>query len=77
MALTTVILAGLMVIQAIGPAVLDNRPIVDGTGESSVEVTSVRGFLALEELGTETTQRAELSNIFLNPNGSGSGAVPK
>jgi hypothetical protein len=77
MALTTVTLAGLMVIQAVGPAVLDNRPVVDDVGESSVEIASVRGFLALEELSTETNPRAELSNIFLTPNGEGSSAVAK
>jgi hypothetical protein len=77
MALTTVTLAGLMVIQAAEPATLDNRPAVDDAGERSVEVASVRGFLALEEPRSETTLRAESSNIFLYLDGDGSNVVPK
>jgi len=50
MALSTVTLAGLMVIQAVGPAAINNHPVIDSAVERSAEVISGEDFLALEEL---------------------------
>ncbi|HEY43814.1 MAG TPA: hypothetical protein G4O11_07515 [Anaerolineae bacterium] len=66
MALMTVTLASLMVIQAVGPAAFDNRPVVDDAVERSVEVMS----------GEELLQ-AELSYSDISSDGGGSNAVPK
>jgi hypothetical protein len=74
MALSTVTLAGLMVIQAVGPAAFDNRPDVDSAAEGSAEVIGGEDFLALEELSTDELLQVELSKTDIS---SGSSAVPK
>ena len=74
MALSTVTLAGLMVIQATGPAAFDTRPIDDESVGRSAEVISSEDFLALEELSAEELLRLELSNSTIS---SGSSALPK
>ncbi|HEY46969.1 MAG: hypothetical protein AMJ88_02895 [Anaerolineae bacterium SM23_ 63] len=74
MALSTVTLAGLMVIQAIGPAAIDTRPIDDGSVEHSAELLSGEDFLALEELSVDELLQFELGNTAIS---SGSSALPK
>jgi hypothetical protein len=77
MALSTVTLAGLMVIQAIGPAVIDTRPIDDGLAERSAEVISGEDFLTIEELSADELLQLELSNPTISSDGDGSSALPK
>ncbi len=77
MALSTVTLAGLMVIQAIGPAAIDTRPVDDGSAERSAEVISGDGFLSLEELSVDEPFQYELSNTTISSDGGGTNALPK
>jgi hypothetical protein len=77
MALSTVTLAGLMVIQAIGPAVIDTRPIEDGLVERSAEVISNEDFLNIEELSADELLQLELSNTAISSDGGRSSALPK
>jgi hypothetical protein len=74
MALSTVTLAGLMVIQAVGPAAIDNRPVIDSAVERSAEVIVGEDLLALEELNADEILRFELSNSVIS---SGSSELPK
>jgi hypothetical protein len=77
MALMTVTLASMMVIQAIGPSAFDRRTVVDDTAERSVEVVSGEELLPLEGISVEEFLRAELSYSDISSDGGGSNAVPK
>lgn len=77
MALSTVTLAGLMVIQAVGPAAFDNRPITDSAGERSAEVIGGEDFLALEELSADELLQIKLNKTDISSDGGGSSALPK
>lgn len=77
MALSTVTLAGLMVIQAVGPASFDNRPVIDGAAERSAEVIGGEDILALEELSADEILQVELSKTDISSDGGGSSSVPK
>ena len=74
MALSTVTLAGLMVIQAVGPAAIDNRPVIDSAVERSAEVIEGEDLLAVEELNADEILRIELSNSDIS---FGTSALPK
>lgn len=74
MALSTVTLAGLMVIQAVGPAAIDNHPVIDSAIEHSAEVISGEDVLPLEELSGDDLMQIELSNTDIS---SGTSALPK
>jgi hypothetical protein len=74
MALSTVTLAGLILIQAVGLGAIDNRPVIDSAGERSAEVISGVDFLVLEELSADELLQIELSNSDIS---SGSYALPK
>lgn len=74
MALSTVTLAGLMIIQAVGLAAIDNHPVIDSTVERSAEVISGEDFLALEKLSGNELLQIELSNTDIS---SGPSALPK
>lgn len=77
MALSTVTLAGLMVIQAIGPAVIDSHTIDDGSVERPAEVISGEDFFGLEELSADELLQLELSNTSISSDAGGSIALPK
>jgi hypothetical protein len=74
MALSTVTLAGLMVIQAIGPAAIDNRPVINSAAERSVEIIGSEDLLVLEELSADELLQIKLSNTDLS---SGTSVLPK
>jgi hypothetical protein len=77
MALSTVTLAGLMVIQAIGPAVIDSHPIDDGSVERPAEVISGEDYFGLEELSAVEILKLELNNTSISSDVGGSSALPK
>ena len=74
MALSTVTLAGLMVIQAVGPAAIDNHPVIDSAVEHSAEVIGGEDLLALEKLSADEILQIELSGTDIN---FGTSALPK
>jgi hypothetical protein len=77
MALSTVTLAGVMVIQAIGPTAIDTRPIDDGSLERSVELIGGENLIALDELSPDELLQFELSNSAISSDGGGTSALPK
>jgi hypothetical protein len=74
MTLSTVTLAGLMVIQAVGPAAINIHPVIDSTVERSAEVIGGEDLLALEEINADEILQIELSNTDIN---FGTRALPK